>query len=261
MSFKTITYDKADGVGTVRLNRPDKLNAMNFEMLQELWALLQEVLLDQEVRVVLLTGEGRYFSAGADLEILSTLEPEGLRQALTRYWNPVFSEFENMPKLTIAGLSGPAVGAGVELVLCCDLRYAAANATLRLPQINFGILPDAGATVRLPMMVGRAKAKELILKGDILSAQEAAAMGLINGVFPREGFAEEVSKIARELAQKPPLALGEGKQLIERAFRSSDTRAGLEEVMDAQCSLIGTEDYREGIKAFFEKRNPVFRGK
>jgi len=261
MRFKTIAYDKADGVGTVRLNRSDKLNAMNFEMLEELWALLQVVVLDQEVRAVVMTGEGRYFSAGADLDILSTLEPEGLREQLARYWNPVFNEFENMRKPTIAALNGPAVGAGVELVLCCDLRYASENASFQLPQIDFGILPDAGATVRLPMLVGLARAKELILTGDALSAREAAEAGLVNAVFPKETFDQEVRRIAEKVARKPPLALGMGKELVNRAFLRRDNRVGLEEVMDAQCSLIRTDDYREGVRAFFEKREPVFRGK
>jgi len=261
MDFKTILYEKADGVGTITLNRPEKLNAINFEMLEEVWSVLQEVVVDQEVRVVLLTGEGRYFAAGADLEILAALEPESLREELTRHWNPVFNEFENMRKLTIVALNGPAVGAGVELALCCDLRYAGEKATFRLPQIDFGVLPDAGATVRLPSLVGPARAKELILTGDTLSAQKAADMGLVNRVFPQEALAEEVGRIARKMAQKPPLALGMGKQLVNRAFRSADTRAGLEAVKNAQCALIRTDDYREGVRAFLEKREPVFQGK
>jgi enoyl-CoA hydratase/carnithine racemase len=261
MGFKTILYHKADGVGTITLNRPEKLNAINFEMLEEMWSALQEIVVDQEVRVVLLTGEGRYFAAGADLEILAALEPESLWEELTRYWNPVFSEFENMQKPTIVGLNGPVVGAGVELALCCDLRYAGEKATFRLPQINFGVLPDAGATVRLPMLVGPARAKELILTGETVSAQEAAGIGLVNRVFPQEALAEEVRGIARKMAQKPPLALGVGKELVNRAFRSGDTRAGLEEAKNAQCSLIKTDDYREGVKAFLEKREPVFHGR
>jgi len=261
MGLKTILYDQADGVGRITLNRPEKLNAINFEMLEEMWWVLQEIVVDQEVRVVLLTGEGRYFAAGADLEILAALEPESLREELTRYWNPVFSEFENMQKPTIVGLNGPAVGAGVELALCCDLRYAGENATFQLPQINFGVLPDAGATVRLPMLVGPARAKELILTGETVSAQEAAGMGLVNRVFPQEAIAEEVRAIARKIAQKPPLALGMGKQLVNRAFRSGDPRTGLEDVKNAQCSLIRTDDYREGVRAFLEKREPVFQGR
>jgi enoyl-CoA hydratase len=261
MGLKTILYDKADGVGRITLNRPEKLNAINFEMLEEMWLVLQEFVVDPQVRVVLLTGEGRYFAAGADLEILVALEPDSLREELTRYWNPVFSEFENMQKPTIVGLNGPAVGAGVELALCCDLRYAGENATFQLPQINFGVLPDAGATARLPLLVGSARAKELILTGDTVTAQEAAGMGLVNRVFPQEAIADEVRGIACKIAQKPPLALGMGKQLVNRAFRTGDPRTGLEEVKNAQCSLIMTDDYREGVRAFLEKRAPDFQGR
>ncbi len=261
MSGKTILHEKAEGVAKVTLNRPEKLNALNFEMLENLWGVLQEIVADPEVRVILLTGEGRYFSAGADLEILSALEPASLRWQLSRHWNRVFNEFEDTGKLTIAALNGPAIGAGVELALCCDLRYAAENTTFRLPQIDFGILPDAGATVRLPWMVGPAKAKELILTGDTVSAQRAVELGLVNGVFTQAEFSEEVRRVARKMAKKPPLAIGKGKQLVDRALRSSDRRTGLEEVMEAQCYLIRTEDYREGVRAFFEKRTPLFLGK
>ena len=261
MRLQTLMYEKADGVGTLTLSRPEKLNAMNLEMLEEMWSLLQEIAVDEDVRVILLTGAGRYFSAGADLDILSTLDTANFRARQNKYWNRVFNELEDMQKLTIAALNGPAIGAGVELALCCDLRYAVENATLRLPQVNFGLVPDAGATVRLPLLIGPAKAKELILTGDGLHAQEAAGLGLLNRIFPQEEFGEGVREIARKMAQKPPLALGIGKQLVNRAFRNAVTRTGLEEVIDAQLFLITTSDYREGVEAFFEKRQPVFRGR
>jgi enoyl-CoA hydratase/carnithine racemase len=261
MRFQTLLYEKADGVGTITLSRQEKLNAINFEMLEEMSSLLEEVMTDEEVCVILLTGQGRYFAAGADLEILSTMEPPSFRLNQARFWNPVFCAFEDMQKLTIAALNGPAIGGGVELALCCDLRYAVEEATLRFPQIDFGLVPDAGATIRLPLLVGPARAKEIILSGDALSAQEAADMGLVNRVFPQEAFHPEVREIARKMAKKPPLALGAGKQLINRGVRRADTRAGLEEATDTQSFLITTEDYREGVRAFFEKRKPVFHGR
>jgi len=261
MQFQTLLYEKADGVGKVMLNRPEKLNAINLEMLEEMGAFLQEIMVDEEVSVILLTGQGRYFSAGADLEILSKLEPASFRLNQDRYWNRVFCELEEIQKLTIAALNGPAIGGGVELALCCDLRYAVEEATLRFPQIDFGLVPDAGATVRLPVLVGPARAKEIILSGEPLSAREAAGLGLVNRVFPQEEFSREVGEIAGKMAKKPPLALGVGKQLINREIRKADTRAGLEEVTDAQSFLITTEDYREGVRSFFEKRSPVFRGR
>jgi len=261
MELQNIVYEKSEGVGTITLNRPGKLNAITFEMLDDLWALLQEIMVDEEVHVILLKGEGRYFCAGADLGILGTLTPETFRIRQRKYWNRVFNEFEDIQKLTIAALNGPALGGGVELALCCDMRYAVEDATFALPEINFGILPDSGGTVRLPWLIGLARAKEFILTGDPIPAKKAAEWGLLNGIFPRETFDEEVRKIAVKMAHKAPLAVGMGKQLINRSFQQRDIKTCLEEVMDVQSILICTEDYREAVKAREEKRPPNFKGK
>ena len=261
MELQNIVYEKSEGVGTITLNRPGKLNAITFEMLDDLWALLQEIMIDEEVHVILLKGEGRYFCAGADLGILGTLTPETFRIRQRKYWNRVFNEFEDIQKLTIAALNGPALGGGVELALCCDMRYAVDDATFALPEINFGILPDSGGTIRLPWLIGLARAKEFILTGDPIPAKKAAEWGLLNGIFPRETFDEEVRKIAVKMAHKAPLAVGMGKQLINRSFQQRDIKTCLEEAMDVQSILICTEDYREAVKAREEKRPPVFRGR
>ncbi len=261
MEEKLILYDKSEGVGAITLNRPTKLNAINFEMLDELWALLQDIMVDDDVRVILLRAEGRYFSAGADLGILASMTPTTFRWKQRKYWNRVFNEFEDIQKLTIAALNGPALGGGLELALSCDLRYSVDDAHFSLPEINFGILPDSGGTVRLPWLIGLARAKELILTGDSISAQKAEEMGLVNAIFPGETFEEEVRKIAVKMAQKAPLALGMGKQLINRSFQQRDIKTCLEEAMDVQSMLILTEDYQEAVKAFNEKRPPIFRGK
>ena len=261
MEPQNIVYEKSEGVGTITLNRPGKLNAITFEMLDDLWALLQEILVDDEVHVILLKGEGRYFCAGADLGILGTLTPETFRIRQRKYWNRVFNEFEDIQKLTIAALNGPAIGGGVELALCCDMRYAVDDATFALPEINFGILPDSGGTIRLPWLIGLARAKEFILTGDPIPAEKAVEWGLLNGIFPRETFDEEVRKIAVKMAHKAPLAVGMGKQLINRSFQQRDIKTCLEEAMDVQSILICTEDYREAVKAREEKRPPVFRGR
>jgi enoyl-CoA hydratase len=261
MEEKYVVYDKSDNVGTITLNRPEKLNAINFEMLEELGALLEDVIADNEVSVIILRGAGRYFSAGADLELVTGIDPETFRWRQRKYWNRIFSEFEDIQKLTIAALNGPAVGGGLELALCCDLRYSVDTAMFTMPQINYGILPDVGGTVRLPWLIGLAKAKELILSGEGISAQQAVEMGLVNRIFPHESFDDEVRKIALAMAQKAPLALGMGKQLINRSFQLRDVKAGLEEATDVQSILISTEDHREAINAFKEKRPPVFRGR
>lgn len=261
MELQDIVYEKSEGVGTITLNRPGKLNAINFEMLDELWALFQEIVVDDAVHVIVVKGEGRYFCAGADLDIVGTITPETFRVRQRKYWNRVFSEFEDIQKLTIAALNGPALGGGVELALCCDMRYAVDDVTLALPEIDFGILPDSGGTVRLPWLIGLARAKEFILSGDPIPAKKAAEWGLLNGIFPRETFDEEVRKIAVKMARKAPIALGLGKQLINRSFQQRDIKAGLEAAMDVQSILICTEDYREAVKAHGEKRPPAFRGK
>jgi enoyl-CoA hydratase/carnithine racemase len=261
MELKTIVYEKAEGVGTITLNRPAKLNAITFEMLDEIWALLQDIVADEDVRVIVLTGAGRYFSAGADLEILSTLTPATFRWRQRKYWNKVFNELEDIQKLTIAALNGPAIGGGLEFALCCDLRYSVDNATFSLPEINFGIVPDSGATVRLPWLIGLARAKELILSGESITAKRAEELGLINQVFPHETFDDEVRKIAVKMAEKAPLALGMGKQLINRSFQQKDAKFGLEDAIDVQSTLIVTEDYQEALKAFKKKRPPIFHGR
>jgi enoyl-CoA hydratase len=261
MELKNIAYEKSENVGTITLNRPAKLNAVTFEMLDEIWALLQDIIADEDVRVIVLTGAGRYFSSGADLEILSTLTPATFRWRQRRYWNRVFNEFEDIQKLTIAALNGPAIGGGLEFALCCDLRYAVDNATFSLPEINFGIIPDSGATVRLPWLIGLARAKELILSGESITAKRAEELGLINQVFPQETFPDEVHKIAAKMAKKAPLALGMGKQLINRSFQQREAKFGLEDAIDLQSILIVTDDYQEALKAFKEKRPPIFRGR
>ncbi len=261
MELQNITYDKSEGVGTITLNRPTKLNAISFDMLDELWALFQDIKVDDEVHVILLKGEGRYFCAGADLSILETLTPETFRIRQRKYWNRVFNEFEDIQKLTIAALNGPALGGGVELALCCDMRYAVDDVTMALPEINFGILPDSGGTVRLPWLIGLPRAKEFILSGEPITAKKAEEWGLLNGTFPRETFDEEVRKIAVKMATKAPIALGIGKQLINRSFQQRDVKSGLEEAMDVQSILVCTKDYQEAVKAREEKRTPNFKGK
>jgi enoyl-CoA hydratase len=261
MESRSAVLEKSGGVGVITLNRPAKLNAISFEMLDVLFELLQDVAADDAVRVVLVTGEGRYFSAGADLEIVATLTPATFRTRQREYWNRVFGELADIAKPTIAALNGPALGGGLELALCCDLRYAVDDATFALPEINFGILPDSGGTVRLPLLIGPARAKELILSGDSITARRAEEVGLVNGVFTRDTFDVEVREIAGKMARKAPLALGLGKQLIDRSIQHRDVMTGLEDVMEAQSTLIESEDYQEALRAFREKRPPEFHGR
>ena len=261
MEKRSVVLDKSEGVGLITLNRPEKLNAISFEMLDVLFEHIQDVAADEAVRVVLITGEGRYFSAGADLEIVGTLTRKTFRRRQRRYWNRVFGEVADSRKLTIAALNGPALGGGLELALCCDLRYSVDDATFSFPQISFGIVPDSGGTVRLPLLIGPARAKEIILSGEAITARRAEELGLVNGTFPRQTFQDDVRALAVKMARKAPLALGLGKQLIDRSIRHRDVSMGLEEVMDAQSKLIGSEDYQKALRAYREKRPPEFHGR
>ena len=264
MQAKNVLYDKSDGVGTITLNRHAKSNALNYDIMDELWALLQDIIVDDDVRVVVLTAAGKYFSAGADMEVLTTLATSSLatiRRQIRTCWQRIFNEFEDMQKLTIAAVNGSAIGGGVELALSCDLRYSVDDATFSLPEVNFGIIPEVGGVTRLPWLIGLAKAKELILSGESIGAKEAEELGLVNKIFPRETFKEEVRKLALKFAQKPPLALGIGKQLINRSFQLRDAKFSLEDAIDVQSILIHTEDYQEAVAALKEKRAPIFRGR
>ena len=187
MELQNVVYEKSEGVGTITLNRPGKLNAITFEMLDEMWRALQDIQEDGDVRVVVLTGSGRYFSAGADLGIVEAITPETFRIRQRKYWNRVFGEFEDIQKLTIAALNGPALGGGVELALCCDLRYAVEEATLAFPQINFGILPDSGGTVRLPWLIGLARAKQHIILQRHPGSQRVDLLPQWPTLFPDDG--------------------------------------------------------------------------
>jgi enoyl-CoA hydratase len=256
MAFEHISYEKDGGVGTIRLERPQKMNAIHFALLAELGALLEEIRNDTHVKVVLVTGAGKCFCAGADLEILSSLSPQTFRPNQDKYWNRVFCELEDLPKPTIAAINGPAIGGGLELALCCDLRYTVDDATFLLPQINFGLIPDVGATIRLPRLIGLSKAKEFILSGDPMTAHEAKACGLVDRVFSRETYAEAVKKMAGKLSQKSLPALAMGKQLINRAARHNDVRLGLADVTDGQMVLLSSEEYQKGMDAFIKKNWP-----
>jgi enoyl-CoA hydratase/carnithine racemase len=260
MDLTTLLIEKADGVAKIIFNRPAKLNAINFVMIDELWNLLHEVRDDDEIRVVVFTGAGKYFSSGADLDILSTLTPKSFRKMQHQYWNKLYNFIESFDKLTIAAVNGPVIGGGVELILCCDIRYAVDDATFLLPQINYGIIPDAGGTIRLPLLIGLSRAKELILSGEPIGANQAEAYGLVNHVYQTAGFNEKVHQAALKFAKKPPLAMQWGKHVINKGFYHRNIQIGLQDAMDAQTDLIKTSDYHEGIAAFREKRKPVFKG-
>lgn len=255
--MEVLLREQNNGVLTLTLNRPEAINALTTEMLRELSKALKEAAAP-EVRVVVLRGAGRGFCSGQDLR-----EFEGQRISYKnhlRNYRSVVEGLAGLEKPVIAAIHGAAAGAGLSLALACDLRIASTDAVLTTGFSRIGLIPDAGMNYHLPRMVGYARAFELEVLSERLKAEEALALGLVNRVVPAESFAEEVARLAGELALGPTKTYG----LIKRALRRS-AGASLEEMLEYEALLQEvagrTEDHREGVLAFYEKRPPRFQGR
>lgn len=260
--FKTIIYNKKNNVATIILNRPDLMNAMNLEMFQELETAQKDVRNDQEVRVLVVTGMGKAFSSGADFELVSLLSSLGAKEFMEkmRYLQSVVSMLEDIEKPVIAAINGFALGGGLDLALACDLRIAVRGAKIGEQYINVGIMPDLGGTQRLPRLIGVSKAKEMMFFGERMDVGEAEKLGLINWVFSEESFKEKTDAIARKLAAGPTVAIGLAKKAINNG-RGRELHSALELEVQGQFLCMQTEDVKEGIAAFKEKRTTEFKGK
>ncbi len=260
MSYEHILIDVTDGVGTITLNRPDKLNSFAGRMRQEIADAVAELSEHQGARVMVITGAGRGFCTGADVRYLKELsdadDMEGLT-ALVEAGREVVTRIRTAPKPVIASVNGPAAGGGANLALACDIRIASDRASIGQTFVRIGLHPDWGGTYFLPRLVGPAIAAELFFTGDMIPAAEAHRLGIFNRVVPHEQLAEETSQLSATLAAKPPLALQLSKQAINRSLASS-----LEQMLDfeleAQIKCAQSEDGREGLAAFVEKRPPRF---
>ncbi len=255
--MEVLLREQNNGVLTLTLNRPEAINALTTEMLRELSKALKEAAAP-EVRVVVLRGAGRGFCSGQDLR-----EFAGQRISYKnhlRNYRSVVEGLAGLEKPVIAAIHGAAAGAGLSLALACDLRIASSDAVLTTGFSRIGLIPDAGMNYHLPRMVGYAKAFELEVLSERLKAEEALALGLVNRVVPAESFAEEVARLAGELALGPTKTYG----LIKRALRRS-AGASLEEMLEYEALLQEvagrTEDHQEGVQAFYEKRPPRFQGR
>ena len=251
-AYKTIKLEKDGLLSTIIFNRPDRRNALNEEMIQDIHRALDEDESDPSTRVLIFSGGEQTFCAGADLR-----EPWTSETSVRL--NKLCTRIEGFPKPTIAVINGYAMGGGLELALCCDFRIAANTARLGTPEVKVGIMPTGGATFRLPRLIGEPKAKELMMVGDVITSAEARELGLINKMT--EGSAsEEGRKFARMLMERPPLSLKAVKESI-RAAGHLKVDCQIRSVIEISDALRKTEDYQEGRSAFRQNRNPVWKGK
>jgi 2-(1,2-epoxy-1,2-dihydrophenyl)acetyl-CoA isomerase len=258
MDFNTLQYENKNGVTTITLNRPDRFNAFNNEMSYELQDALKAVKRDKECRVVVLTGAGKAFCSGQDLKDIAG-EKRNLSESLYKRYNPIIKAMRNLEKPIICRQNGVAAGAGCSLVLACDFVVADERANLIEVFVNVGLVLDSGSSYFLPRVVGSNKAFELATMGTKVSAQQAFDWGMINRVVPTEKLDEEVDKVASYYAKAPTKAIGMMKKMLNKSTTSS-----LDEMLqyEAYCQEIAgnTNDYKEGVAAFNEKRKPEFTG-
>ncbi|MGH7411619.1 MAG: enoyl-CoA hydratase/isomerase family protein [Candidatus Methylomirabilis sp.] len=260
MGFQTIELQIEGGIATITLNRPKALNALNFAMVDELKQAVHQVRDDPTVRVVVITGAGdKAFAAGADITEFKGMSPVDAWM-FTQQLQRLYLEIEQMPKPVIAAVNGYALGGGCELLLACDIVYASERAKIGQPEINLGIIPGAGGTQRLSRIIGKQRAKELVLTGDMIGAEEAWNLGLLNKVIAHDQLMTEVKKLADKLGAKGAVALKAAKEAVEEGYD-----IGLERAVANEGKLFGlcfgTEDKVEGVNAFLEKRPPNFKGK
>ena len=255
----TVRYEVADAIATITLDRPDALNALTVPMKRELLAALRRARRDRDVRAVVLTGAGRAFCAGQDLK--ERLEPDAapLAVEVRERYNPIIAAMRAMEQPIVGAINGVAAGAGASLAFACDLRVAAETATFVLAFGRIGLVPDSGATWFLPRLVGPAKAAELALLGESLSATEAERFGLVARVVAADAVAGEARAIAERLAALAPRALALTKRALQRSW-SVDLHAALEDEAYRQGIAGATADHAEGLTAFLEKRPPRFTG-
>lgn len=257
MPHELILTEIRGRVGLVTLNRPQAMNALNNQLLRELMDALEAFDKDDAVGAMVITGNAKAFAAGADIKEMADLS---LQQVMDRDHVAVFSRIRAIRKPIIAAVSGWALGGGCEIALSCDMIVASESAKFGQPEITIGVIPGAGGTQRLTRAVGKVIAMEMILNNRTLTAQEACQFGMVNRVAPLEGYLDEALKLAEEIASRAPVALRVAKKIINQAFEQSLSE-GLAAEKQEFYNLFATEDQKEGMKAFIEKRKPNWTGK
>ena len=256
--MSSILFEVKDSIATITLNRPEKLNSFNREM-----ALLMQESLDEcksgQVRCVYITGAGKGFSTGQDIVEITELNPHSFDKILLEHFNPIVMKIRDLEKPVIAAVNGVAAGAGANIGLCCDIVIAAKSASFIQSFSKIGLIPDSSGTYILPRLIGWQKASALMMLGEKVSAEEAERIGMIYKFFPDETFSENAKNIAKFLAEMPTKGLAYTKEVLNASMNSSfEEQLKREDIF--QMKAAQTEDYKEGVKAFMEKRKAQFRG-
>lgn len=259
MTFKNIVIERKDSIGIIKISRPKVLNALNKDTIRELSNAVEKLEEDKTTKVAILTGEGKAFIAGADIKQMKDMSPLEAKE-FAEIGHGMLMKIEKSRLPFIAAVNGFALGGGCEVMMACDIIIASTSAKIGQPEINLGIHPGFGGTQRLPRLVGRAKAKELLLTGRNLDAHEAHSIGLVNMVFEEKKLMEEAEKLAVIIASKSPMQTDFIKSLVNKGA-DIDLHSACALEISYFSSSFSTEDQREGMTAFLEKRKPVFKGK
>lgn len=260
MNYENILATVESGIAIVTINRPTKLNALNKATIEELHGAFDTLEKDESVRVIILTGSGdKAFVAGADISEFSNFSISEGGELAAKGQSILFDFIENLKTPVIAAVNGFALGGGLELAMACHFRIASDNAKMGLPEVSLGVIPGYGGTQRLPQLVGKGKAMELIMTAGMLTAEEAKASGLVNHVVPQAELLELANTIAQKIIKNSPVAIGKAIEAINANFKDGVDGYAVE--IKNFGDSFGTEDFIEGTGAFLEKRKPVFKGK
>ncbi len=254
-----IKLEKQENIAILRIDRPEAMNSLNAQVLSELADGLDEIENDCGIKAVIITGEGKAFVAGADIAFMHGLDEQS-GYDFGRLGQQVFRRIETMEKPVIAAVNGFALGGGCELAMACDIRIASERAKFGQPEVGLGIIPGYSGTQRLPRLVGKGKAMELILTGNIITAETAGSIGLADQVVPQESLMDEALAMARKIASNGPVAIAYAKKAIQQGTELSDMDAAILLEADYFGKCFSTSDQKEGMAAFLEKRKPQFTG-